>query len=48
MFDIGGGSTAVVRGHVDDQGVPQEVTFARSFDVGSVRLTERHVASDLG
>lgn len=41
VFDVGGGSTEIV------VGVPgQAPTYARSFDVGSVRLTERHVASD--
>jgi exopolyphosphatase/guanosine-5'-triphosphate,3'-diphosphate pyrophosphatase len=37
VFDIGGGSTEVV--------VPK-LAFAQSFDVGSVRLTERHVRHD--
>ena len=46
VFDIGGGSTEVVRGRVDGRGAPLEVSFAHSFDVGSVRLTERHVKSD--
>ncbi|HEY8087966.1 MAG TPA: Ppx/GppA phosphatase family protein [Polyangiaceae bacterium] len=43
VFDIGGGSTEVVLG------VPSPsltIRFARSFDVGSVRLTERFVRSD--
>jgi exopolyphosphatase / guanosine-5'-triphosphate,3'-diphosphate pyrophosphatase len=40
VFDIGGGSTEVVHGRGD------AILFARSFDVGSVRLTERHVRSD--
>jgi exopolyphosphatase/guanosine-5'-triphosphate,3'-diphosphate pyrophosphatase len=40
VFDIGGGSTEVVLGKVED-GVPR-LDFAASFDVGSVRLTERH------
>jgi exopolyphosphatase/guanosine-5'-triphosphate,3'-diphosphate pyrophosphatase len=40
VFDIGGGSTEVVVGRID-QDVPH-ISFARSFDVGSVRLTERH------
>jgi exopolyphosphatase/guanosine-5'-triphosphate,3'-diphosphate pyrophosphatase len=43
VFDIGGGSTEVVIGRVSD---PSTLTFARSFDVGSVRLTERHVSHD--
>jgi exopolyphosphatase/guanosine-5'-triphosphate,3'-diphosphate pyrophosphatase len=41
VFDIGGGSTEVVHG--DAGGA---LAFARSFDVGSVRLTERHVHAD--
>ncbi len=41
VFDIGGGSTEVILG-----AVPSDVRWARSFDVGSVRLTERHVRSD--
>jgi len=40
VFDIGGGSTEVVRGK---NGV---IDYAHSFDIGSVRLTERHVKSD--
>ena len=42
VFDIGGGSTEVVDGDV----VTHAITFAKSYDVGSVRLTERHVCSD--
>ena len=41
VFDIGGGSTEVVHGDAQ-----QTVRFATSLDVGSVRLTERHVQSD--
>lgn len=37
VFDIGGGSTELV--------MPQ-LSFSRSFDIGSVRLTERHVRHD--
>ncbi len=37
VFDIGGGSTEVV--------IPSR-SFSHSFDVGSVRLTERHVRHD--
>jgi exopolyphosphatase/guanosine-5'-triphosphate,3'-diphosphate pyrophosphatase len=46
VFDIGGGSTEVVQGRVDARGAPEQITFARSFDIGSVRLTERHVKTD--
>jgi exopolyphosphatase/guanosine-5'-triphosphate,3'-diphosphate pyrophosphatase len=48
VFDIGGGSTEVVLGTVGG-GPSQEsdtLKFAQSFDVGSVRLTERHVSHD--
>ena len=41
VLDIGGGSTEFIYG--DSAGA---VTFRRSFDVGSVRLTERWIASD--
>lgn len=39
VFDVGGGSTEVVIGRVRGAEAPR---FARSFDIGSVRLTERH------
>lgn len=42
VFDIGGGSTEVVQG----DRATGAIRFARSFDVGSVRMTERHVKSD--
>src|SRR5690606_18457424 len=42
VFDIGGGSTEVVHGV---QG-SASILYAHSFDVGSVRLTERHVTGD--
>ena len=42
VFDIGGGSTEVVHG----DRAKSAVLFAHSYDVGSVRLTERHVKSD--
>jgi exopolyphosphatase/guanosine-5'-triphosphate,3'-diphosphate pyrophosphatase len=45
VFDIGGGSTEVVFGRVA-AGAPEGVSFARSFDIGSVRLTERLVSHD--
>lgn len=41
VFDVGGGSTEVVLGEVGSA-----PTFAQSFDIGSVRLTERHVRND--
>jgi exopolyphosphatase / guanosine-5'-triphosphate,3'-diphosphate pyrophosphatase len=44
MFDIGGGSTEVVIGRVD--ATAPQIDFAESYDVGSVRLTERHVTHD--
>ncbi len=39
VFDIGGGSTEIVIGE-------ESVSASHSFDVGSVRLTERHVKND--
>jgi exopolyphosphatase/guanosine-5'-triphosphate,3'-diphosphate pyrophosphatase len=45
VFDVGGGSTEVVHGFIDASGASTR-SYARSFDVGSVRLTERHVRSD--
>ena len=46
VFDIGGGSTEVVEGAIDRRGAAEQIEFARSFDIGSVRLTERHVKND--
>jgi exopolyphosphatase/guanosine-5'-triphosphate,3'-diphosphate pyrophosphatase len=40
VFDIGGGSTEVIIGRAGDS--QSEISFAESYDVGSVRLTERH------
>jgi exopolyphosphatase/guanosine-5'-triphosphate,3'-diphosphate pyrophosphatase len=40
VFDIGGGSTEVVLGSMN--GGSPLLSFSESFDVGSVRLTERH------
>ena len=40
VFDIGGGSTEIV------VGTEGRIAASHSFDVGSVRLTERHVRSD--
>ncbi len=44
VFDVGGGSTEFVRGAVGAEGL--RIRWARSFDVGSVRLTERHLRGD--
>jgi exopolyphosphatase/guanosine-5'-triphosphate,3'-diphosphate pyrophosphatase len=41
VFDVGGGSTEIVRGSAE-----RAVLSAASLDVGSVRLFERHVRSD--
>ena len=41
VLDIGGGSTELILG--DESG---EVIAAQSLDIGSVRLTERHLADD--
>ena len=41
VLDIGGGSTEFIYGSPGG-----EITFRHSFDVGSVRLTERHVKTD--
>jgi exopolyphosphatase/guanosine-5'-triphosphate,3'-diphosphate pyrophosphatase len=43
-FDIGGGSTEIIRGHAD-LAAPQ-ITQRQSVDMGSVRLFERHIHSD--
>lgn len=45
VFDIGGGSTEVVLGRLKDGG-EAEIAFASSFNLGSVRLTERLVSHD--
>ncbi len=42
VFDIGGGSTEIVEG----EPATRRIHYARSYDVGSVRLTERHVHAD--
>jgi len=44
VVDVGGGSTEVVLGYSD--GIRNDVTAARSVDVGCVRITERHLRSD--
>lgn len=41
VVDIGGGSTEIILG--DRRG---HISYRRSFDIGSVRLTERHVKGD--
>jgi exopolyphosphatase/guanosine-5'-triphosphate,3'-diphosphate pyrophosphatase len=46
IFDIGGGSTEVVTGHLGADRRASSIAFAHSFDIGSVRLTERHVRAD--
>jgi exopolyphosphatase / guanosine-5'-triphosphate,3'-diphosphate pyrophosphatase len=42
VFDIGGGSTELIRGDASSA----RIVSAVSLDVGSVRLTERHVKGD--
>lgn len=42
VFDIGGGSTEIIRGDATTRRIDE----AKSLDIGSVRLTERHVKSD--
>ena len=44
VFDIGGGSTEVILARLQDGRL--ETQFLQSFDVGSVRLTERLVSAD--
>ncbi len=44
VFDIGGGSTEIVYGEVADAGTT--IVHAQSYDIGSVRLTERCVRHD--
>ncbi len=46
VFDVGGGSTEVVSGAMARGGAPAVVAWAKSLDVGSVRLTERCVRTD--
>ena len=43
VFDLGGGSTEIIRG---DAGDGDSLERAVSLDVGAVRATERHVAHD--
>lgn len=44
VFDIGGGSTEIVSARLGESG--GDPAWSKSFDIGSVRLTERHVRSD--
>lgn len=46
VFDVGGGSTEVVVGDASSAGAKPSIRSARSIDIGSVRLFERHVRSD--
>jgi exopolyphosphatase / guanosine-5'-triphosphate,3'-diphosphate pyrophosphatase len=46
VVDIGGGSTELILGTPPTDGGPGAVELAQSLDVGSVRLTERHLHSD--
>lgn len=41
VIDVGGGSTEIVVGRAEGP-----IVFAHSYDVGSVRMTERHVLED--
>lgn len=43
VIDIGGGSTELVYGSPRK---PEEIAFRRSFEVGSVRMTERYLHAD--
>jgi exopolyphosphatase / guanosine-5'-triphosphate,3'-diphosphate pyrophosphatase len=45
VFDVGGGSTEIIHGRRPRDG-KMAIHDARSLDVGSVRLTERHLPSD--
>ncbi len=46
VFDIGGGSTEVVQGTCASPTADARVEFAVSYDMGSVRMTERHLHHD--
>lgn len=46
VFDVGGGSTEIVVGDASSSGARPSIRSARSIDIGSVRLFERHVRSD--
>jgi exopolyphosphatase / guanosine-5'-triphosphate,3'-diphosphate pyrophosphatase len=46
VLDVGGGSTEIVVGSRASESGPPSIESATSLDLGSVRLFERHVASD--
>jgi exopolyphosphatase/guanosine-5'-triphosphate,3'-diphosphate pyrophosphatase len=46
VMDIGGGSTELILGSPATADRPADVTVAQSLDVGSVRMTERHLHDD--
>ena len=46
VMDIGGGSTELILGSPAGPEHPAEVMVAQSLDVGSVRMTERHLHDD--
>lgn len=46
VMDIGGGSTELILGSPASADRAAEVTVAQSLDVGSVRMTERHLHDD--
>ena len=46
VLDIGGGSTELILGSAAVPGRPAGVEVAQSLDVGSVRMTERHLHDD--
>lgn len=46
VFDVGGGSTEIIVGIRGGSSEGDRILGATSLDVGSVRLTERHVAND--
>lgn len=41
VIDIGGGSTELIYGNIKTK----KISFAKSYDIGCVRLTEKHVTS---
>lgn len=46
VFDVGGGSTEIISGATSGPGAAGRVDRAKSLDIGSVRLFERHVRHD--